>query len=77
MGSLFLSKSGFLPYCFWNMLLDVFLKPLSSATYVPTITVAHVFINNHTSVMKVGSTSFLVAGSMHWLEKIKRGDTAP
>ena len=24
-----------------------------------------------------GSTSFLAAGSMHWLEKIKRGDTAP
>ena len=31
-GSLLLSKSGFLPYSFWNMLLDAFLKPLSSAT---------------------------------------------
>ena len=40
------SKSGFLPYCFWSMLLDAFLKPLSSATSVPTITVAHIFINN-------------------------------
>ena len=38
-GSLFLSKKVFLPYCFWNMLLDAFLKLLSSATYVPTITV--------------------------------------
>ena len=32
------------------MLLDAILKPLSSATYVPTITVTHVFINNHTSL---------------------------
>ena len=58
MGSLFLSKSGFLPYCCWNMLLDAFLKPLSSATYVPTITVAHIFINNHTSLIgRIGSAS--------------------
>ena len=40
-----------MPYCFWNMLLDAFLKPLSSATYVPTITVAHIFINNHTVIV--------------------------
>ena len=34
--ALLLSRSGSLPYCFWNMLLNAFLKPLGCATYVRT-----------------------------------------
>ena len=36
LNSLLLSRSGSLPYCFWNMLLNAFLKPLGCATYIRT-----------------------------------------
>ena len=54
-GSLFLKKSGFLPYCFWNMLLDAFLKPLSSATYVPTIIVKVKAVRIYSTTVSVRS----------------------
>ena len=51
-------------------------KGSGSTTTTTTITVAHVFINNHTSL--IGRLHILFGrGSMHWLEKIKRGGTAP
>ena len=75
-GSLVLSRNDSLPYCFWNMLLNAFLKPKGCATTY-RLSQWHAYSSITTLVWLAGSAFFLAAGSVHCLKKIKRGDTAP
>ena len=57
------------------MLADSVLQTLGRSTHVPTIAVAHVFIDNIT-LLKMGRTSLCVAGKIPLVEKTTSGWTA-